>query len=66
MPKFILEIELGSDAMKTNFDVGSKLMGIGNAITYSERCNMAAGTYAVPVTIRDFNGNVVGQYEVRE
>ena len=63
MPQFILKIELGNDAMRTNFDVGSKLMGIGNQITFGQKCEM------VPegeTTIRDFHGNVVGSYQVVE
>lgn len=61
MPKFILEIGIGNEAMKTNFDIGSKLMGIGNQITYGKRCELTPEGKTV---IRDINGNVVGHYEV--
>jgi hypothetical protein len=59
--KFVLEITLGNDAMKTNFDLGAKLMGIGNKITYGGREMIEPG---MNETIRDSNGNVVGHYEV--
>ena len=63
MPQFILKINLGNDAMRTNFDLGSKLMGIGNKITYGGRCVIEPGDKE---TITDINGNVVGSWEIVE
>lgn len=61
MPQFILKIDLGNDAMKTNFHVGSKLMGIGNKITYGGQEDLQPSG---KTDILDINGNVVGHYEV--
>lgn len=59
MVTFLLKIEMGNSAMITNFDLGSKLMGIGNQITYGKR-EIIEQTEKTP--IKDNNGNTVGYY----
>jgi len=61
MPQFILQIKLGNSAMKSNFDLGSKLMGIGNQITYGSKEILTSGEKTL---IKDLNGNTVGFYQV--
>jgi len=58
MSKFILEIDLGNEAMQTRGDIAGAL----------ERASMMVrcGNYPLGATIRDDNGNVVGKYEVTE
>ena len=52
MSKFILEIDLGNEAMQTRGDIAGAL----------ERASMMVrcGNYPLGATIRDDNGNVVG------
>jgi hypothetical protein len=58
MSKFILEIDLGNEAMQTREDIAWAL----------ERASMMVrhGNYPLGATIRDDNGNVVGKYERTE
>ena len=58
MPKFILEIELGNDAMASSDDIGFALLDTGRKIRVSGKCDIGK--------VRDINGNIVGHYEVTE
>lgn len=62
MPRFILEIELGNDAMCTGFDVTNALSRIVKTI---EGYSLVELTSRGITPIRDINGNTVGHYEVR-
>lgn len=55
MPRFILEIELGNEAMKTSDDVVSALLHTAKSIDQ---------TFDMTGKIHDDNGNTVGHYEV--
>jgi len=57
MPRFILEIELGNDAMQTPYDVGTVMINIA--------CHLRESGDFATRKIHDINGNVVGHYEVR-
>jgi len=58
MPKFILEIDLGNEAMRSDDDIARTLHEIADLIHYD-------GIHYKPAKqIRDTNGNVVGKYEV--
>jgi hypothetical protein len=54
MTQFILEINLGNDAMQTSDDIGEMLIHYGKKIR-------ATGKYDIG-TMHDQNGNTVGQY----
>ena len=58
MVKFVLEITLGNDGMKTVMDIGLTLRDIGIHIADS-------GSSIDYTDIRDDNGNTVGYYEVK-
>ncbi len=58
MPKFILEIDLGNDAMRCNSDVAGALSKVSKDVV-----EIGIGMYGGH-PIRDINGNVVGKYEV--
>ena len=58
MPKFVLEINLGNDAMRDDEQIVLALQRV-------EKDILNNGT-SVKRDIRDVNGNVVGFYEVRE
>ena len=57
--KFLLEIELGNDAMQMGADVAEALRHVANKMD---------GHYIIAkegcLTIRDLNGNRVGEYKV--
>lgn len=58
MPRFILEIEMGNDAMVNEHDIAGALTSISNEL-------IAMGLlYHETYNIRDINGNTVGHYEV--
>jgi len=62
MPKFILEIELGNDAMKSDLDIAIALRDCAERIEYD-------GIMIRPETrknVVNINGNKVGYYEVRK
>lgn len=62
MSKFILEIELGNDAMRVNADVVSALRRVANRIEmneYSMEEDIVRG-------IVDANGNTVGEFRVEK
>jgi len=68
MPKFILEIDLGNEAMQTPYDVAKAL----ERAAYTLKID-GYFTGRFPGTkdgsarnIRDINGNVVGKYGVTE
>lgn len=61
--KFILEIELGNDAMRTGNEVGEKLQLISRILGDS-RVFGGPLTPIEPQGIRDLNGNTVGKWEV--
>ena len=58
MPRFILEIELGNDAMRSPVHIRDALMAIADKIRYDDQLD------DLTQNIRDYNGNVVGHYEV--
>ena len=62
MSQFILEIELGNDAMQNIHDVCGALLNTATRIELSdlEIDDLKSGKYS----IRDINGNTVGHYEV--
>lgn len=63
MPKFILEIELGNEAMLTPKDIGDALCEISRDLkTRHTTCSHPEATGRI--NIRDYNGNVFGHYEV--
>lgn len=62
--KFVLEIELGNDAMENGADVGEALRRVAESVYLPVGC-IVTPTIA-PVKIRDINGNTVGKWEVRE
>ena len=62
MPKFYLEIELGSANMCSPGDVSRALERITTDVHYGGLREIQNK----PVKIRDYTGNVVGFYEVRE
>jgi hypothetical protein len=58
MSRFILEIELGNDAMKDAYDVGTVMINIA--------CYLRESGEITKRKIHDLNGNTVGHYEVVE
>lgn len=60
MMKFTLEIELGSDAMRSRNDVEEALRKLGQNVGYMSEIP-AAGDDGV---IKDYYGNDVGKWEV--
>ena len=64
MPRFILEIELGNDAMQTGYDVMCALSVVARNGLYRDEILSAKTTEGNK--IRDRNGNTVGHYEVRQ
>jgi hypothetical protein len=68
MPKFILEINLGNDAMQTPRDVAEVLDRAAYTLR-SDGCftgDFPGTCDASARNIRDRNGNTVGHYEVLE
>lgn len=60
--KFILEIELGNDAMVTGNDVAWALGEAAHRLKMGiDRDPLKASNYC---RIRDINGNIVGKWEV--
>jgi len=59
MKKLVLEIELGDDAMRTEFDVGDVLIHVAQKVLDA---GVAVGAGS---KIIDRNGNTVGKWEVR-
>lgn len=57
MPQFILKIDLGNDAMSTAYHVGSVLKTIASRFESNPEFLQTGAIY-------DYNGNVVGHYEV--
>lgn len=58
MPQFILKIDLGNDAMRSDLDIAQALNETAERILYD-------GIHYKPQKrILDRNGNVVGHYEV--
>ena len=61
MPKFVLEINLGNDAMYTSSDIAEKLEEIAKSIPV-----MHGDSFEMPAQkIRDNYGNLVGLYGVQ-
>jgi hypothetical protein len=60
MSKFILEIELGNDAMRSGYDIAEALGRVSTRI-YNTGLNPTKPSIG---DVRDINGNVVGKYEV--
>lgn len=58
MARFILEIELGNDAMRLDSDIAECIRDVATRV---ERYGVKPRN-----EIRDINGNTVGHYEVRE
>jgi hypothetical protein len=58
MPRFILEIELGNDAMRSDSDIAECIRDVATRV---ERFRVEPKN-----EIRDINGNTVGHYEVGE
>lgn len=61
MEQFVLEIELGNDAMQTPEDVAEALCLVARRL----REAAALGRHASVGTIRDRNGNDVGTFQRR-
>ena len=62
MPKFILEIDLGNEAMNCGYDIAETLKKISDHI-YGNGLNPFEPS---ETKLRDINGNLVGKYEVTE
>ena len=58
MPKFILEINLGNEGMRSPVHIRDALRAISDKIRYDDELD------DLTQNIRDINGNVVGKYEV--
>lgn len=63
--KFVLEIELGNEAMKTPLDVSNALY-LASINLSRLPLHLAFNVGDAPTRIRDANGNTVGRYEVVE
>ena len=61
MTRFILEINLGNEAMQAPGDIATALKNVAHVVNYSSDMHILNTTIG---TIRDINGNVVGHYEV--
>lgn len=59
--QFKLTIELGNDAMQTGGDIADALRGLAERID-----TRRGGDLADSGTVRDYNGNTVGTYDVAE
>jgi hypothetical protein len=57
--KFVLEIELGNDAMQTGSDIASAIRRVADHVE-----EMGTAVVAFKETIRDLNGNSVGYFKV--
>jgi len=55
--KFLLELELGNDAMSCGWDVANALKNVASDVNFDKELTGCA-------TIRDLNGNTVGKWEV--
>lgn len=62
MSQFILKIDLGNDAMRTDQDIAIMLREIANRVEF-DGITFRAGTLRGHC---DRNGNTVGHYEVSE
>jgi len=62
MPRFVLSIDLGNDAMCTGSDIADRLRTIADEI----QDNGDMQQYHPVYRISDINGNKVGHYEVTE
>lgn len=60
--KFIVEIELGNDAMQTNRDVSKALRQVAKEVDHQG----AMFRKPTEFKIRDLNGNTVGRYETAD
>lgn len=56
MKKFVLEIEMGNDAMQTDADLADALSGVIDRLDRGTLCGV----------IQDVNGNVVGRFAIHQ
>lgn len=61
---FTLSITLGNEAMQFDGDVGRALIALGEELASSEHPEFEMTTID-PVSIRDTNGNTVGEWRVQ-
>ena len=62
MPKFILEINLGNDGMRTGYDVAHLMRDVAYLMQDKGDCEDLRKISRQ--NLRDINGNVIGHYEV--
>lgn len=60
--KFILEIEIGNDAMQTYVNIAEALANVAQKLKYDFMAPVRSDWY----TIRDINGNTVGKWFIEK
>lgn len=63
--KFVLEIEIGNEAMRDWVDISQALIGMARKFEMRHNADVELGQWDTSA-VRDSNGNTVGQWEITE